>query len=66
MRELDVLLSRFLEAAYPDLNAAERDLFDRLLDESDVDLYAWLTRRRAPDKPEFIHLVQLIGRSGAE
>jgi succinate dehydrogenase flavin-adding protein (antitoxin of CptAB toxin-antitoxin module) len=64
MRELDVLLARFIDTTYADLGAAERDLFDRLLDESDVDLHAWLTRREVPGKSEFARLVQLITRTG--
>jgi len=62
MRELDVLLNTFIDANYRDLDVSEQDSFDRLLDQSDVDLYAWLTGREVPKDPEFARFVRIIGR----
>ena len=64
MRELDVLLNRFIETCYAELNAAERDDFDALLVESDVDLYAWFTGRAVPDSTVFVPLVTRIRQCG--
>ncbi len=64
MRELDVLLNRFLDTCYVDLNASQRDSFDSLLNESDVDLYRWLTGRTTPDSTPFTQLVEQIRRCG--
>jgi antitoxin CptB len=63
MRELDVILNRFIDACYEDLDAAERDAFDSLLDGSDVDLYAWLTGRTVPGSPKLDQLVALVRQS---
>ncbi|TDJ62584.1 MAG: succinate dehydrogenase assembly factor 2 [Proteobacteria bacterium] len=60
MRELDVLLNRFIDTHYKDLSAVTRNAFDALLKESDIDLYAWLTGRTAPSNAEFRLLVALI------
>jgi antitoxin CptB len=64
MRELDVLLVRFIDTYYGKLRAAERDDFDALLDESDVDLYAWLTGRGVPERPGLAKLVAQIRELG--
>jgi antitoxin CptB len=42
MKELDVLLVRWLERGWPAADAARRDAFRRLLDEPDPDLADWL------------------------
>ena len=59
MRELDVLLNRFIERSYSDLDSTEQDVFDSLLSESDIDLYAWFTGRSIPKSTI---LAQLINR----
>lgn len=60
MRELDVLLNRFIDMHYSDFDEAERDNFDLLLVESDVDLYAWFTGRSVPDSAVLSQLVNRI------
>jgi antitoxin CptB len=42
MLELDLLLSRFLEVGFADLDPAQRQTFDRLLAYQDQVLYDWL------------------------
>lgn len=42
-REMDLIMGRFAEAAIADLTDAEIDVFERLSDLPDPDLYAWLT-----------------------
>ena len=60
MRELDVLLNRFIETSYSDLDSTEQDVFDSLLSESDIDLYAWLTGRSIPKSTILAQLVNRI------
>lgn len=64
MRELDVLLNRFIDKCYADLSAIQQDDFDALLTEADVDLYAWLTGRAAPDSAVLTQLVDQIRHCG--
>lgn len=47
MRELDLILSRFLEREYSTLIEPEQHSFARLLDSADPDLYNWLLARQA-------------------
>ena len=42
-REIDLLLGRFADAHLPDFNEAELNAYDRMLKNSDPDLYNWMT-----------------------
>lgn len=46
-KEMDIILMRFADARLASLSAPLLDLYDRLLEESDQDLYAWVTGRDA-------------------
>lgn len=48
MKELDVLLERFMDTAYDDLTPAEHSAFEALLRNEDPDLYGLLMRRTEP------------------
>ncbi|MEO5344633.1 MAG: succinate dehydrogenase assembly factor 2 [Gammaproteobacteria bacterium SHHR-1] len=57
--ELDLLFESFLERGYAQLDAAQRDQFQRLLQQPDPDLQAWLLAQQAPSA-EFAPMVALI------
>ncbi|HEX2245077.1 MAG TPA: succinate dehydrogenase assembly factor 2 [Gammaproteobacteria bacterium] len=48
IRELDLLLRRFLEQGYDRLSHEEKRMFEHLLDQSDPDLLAWLMGNSDP------------------
>jgi len=48
IKEMDLILSRFAESALDDLAPGELDLYDALLEESDQDLYQWVSGQAAP------------------
>ena len=48
MKELDVLFGRFLENGYEHLDDQGRQNFERLLDEIDQDILAWLWGHMTP------------------
>ncbi len=50
MRELDVLLIRYLEQEFQLASAAERDAFVQLLELPDPDLFGYLVGRTTPDE----------------
>lgn len=60
MKELDVLLSRFLEQGYPALDEAGRRGFVRLLEYQDPEVYALLSGRERATDPEIDLVVQRI------
>lgn len=58
MLELDLLLGRFMEQGYAQLNAEQRKVFLRLLEEPDPDLYAWLMGSGAPEDTQLKQFVE--------
>jgi antitoxin CptB len=59
--EMDLILGDFAARELPALGAAELDLYDLLLDQSDHDLLLWITgARAAPDA-----LAPLVARIAA-
>ena len=64
MRELDVLLERFAREAYPRAHAGWQAAFERLLEQPDPELAAWLLGRAAPADRELALLVSHIARHG--
>ena len=59
-RELDLLLSRFVEECYPDLDDAARQSFEELLDEADPDIYNWIMGRDEPANPVYKPLLEKL------
>ena len=51
MRELDLILSTFLDDEYDKLSDAEQASFETLLTFGDDQLLRWLTGRVIPDDP---------------
>lgn len=58
--ELDLLLSRFLDAGYDRLDARQRRAFERLLDCEDDLLQYWLLGTAEPDDAELKEIVDRI------
>lgn len=60
MRELDLLLERFLDSGYQRLDETERARFDALLDEQDDTLFGWFYQGEVPDDAGMARLVECI------
>jgi len=57
MKELDLLLARWLEQRWPEAGAGARAAFERLLDQQDPEIAAWLLGRSRPADPAMAALV---------
>jgi antitoxin CptB len=57
MRELDVLLERYLQERYPSAPAAEQQAFAALLELPDPQLFAYVVRREVPEDPDWAHVI---------
>jgi len=66
IREMDLLLQGFLDADYPGLSAADQRAFERLLEEPDLDLLAWITGRSEPDDADYRALIPRLRRLRSE
>lgn len=60
MKELDVLLERFVSTDYDGLTVAEHRAFCGLLDKNDPDLYAVIIGLAPPDSTAEARLVERI------
>ena len=50
IKEMDIILSAYAQTNLSQMNAAQLDLYDQMLDENDQDLYQWVTGQvAAPD-----------------
>jgi antitoxin CptB len=65
MLELDLLLRDFLDSGYTRLDAAERAVFERLLDCPDAVLLEWLMGRIRPTDRDVVRLVDKIRAAAA-
>jgi antitoxin CptB len=65
MLELDLLFRDFIDRAYPQLDAAERQAFDALLDYPDAVLLEWLMGRIRPSDKDVVRLVDKIRSTAA-
>ena len=48
IREMDIILMRYAETRLDALSADQLDIYDALLEESDHDLYQWVSGHVAP------------------
>jgi len=60
LRELDVILQRYLEQRYPEASEDERRAFVQLLEQPDADLLDWLLGRAAPPE-QLADVIRAIG-----
>lgn len=60
MLELDLVLLPFLENVYPKLSSAHQELFVKLLEGEDQDLFNWFLRKSDPDDAELKIIVDII------
>ena len=60
IREMDILLQGFLEKYFDVLSAEEKKTFEQLLEETDMDIMAWIMDKAPPPSEEFAKMIQLI------
>lgn len=60
MKELDVLLARWLDRCWEAADDDQRLAFQQLLEQADPQLADWLIGGRRPDEPRFARLIDDI------
>ena len=60
MKELDVMLVRFLEQNFEQMDARQRANFNRFLDEPDTRIWQWLLGREQPPVEAYRDFVERI------
>ena len=52
-REMDILLESYLDDRYLMLSEEDKQTFEQLLNESDVDILGWVTGRKRPEHSRY-------------
>ena len=60
IKEVEVLLIPFFEQRFDGLEALDQALFERLLEQHDVDLFEWFTYRSKPQDAELNRMVTMV------
>ncbi|MCB1827321.1 MAG: succinate dehydrogenase assembly factor 2 [Coxiellaceae bacterium] len=60
MLELDMVLLRFLDRHYDELNDLQKQQFDKLLEEQDPVLQSWFMQQVVPEDKEMAAMVDYI------
>lgn len=60
IREMDLILGPYADAMLAELDAESLDLYDRLLEENDQDLYPWISGF-LPCPPQYVDILAQIG-----
>lgn len=60
MLELDLALMPFAEQAYVQLSRADQDLYRRLLECEDTELFDWVLQKKRPDDAELAYMIDKI------
>lgn len=60
MLELDLVLLPFVENVYSTLDSSDQQLFDKLLDSEDTELFNWFLEKGQPDDPELQKIVRIV------
>ena len=63
IKEMDIILSRFADAALDDLDTATLDLYDAMLWENDQDLYQWVSGQADAPEPYTGLIARIIAAS---
>ena len=60
IKEMDLLLEKFLSEIYPRLDTEEKQGFERFLEEADLDMIGWITGKTRPDNPAYEKFIQRL------
>lgn len=60
IKEVEVLLIPFFEQKYQGLSADDKQLFEKLLEQHDVDMFEWFTHRSVPDQEDLARIVSMV------
>ena len=63
MLELELLLQPFVRSELPRLTPGDRELYARLLEHDDWDIFEWLQGRGAPADVELLDILERIRRA---
>lgn len=60
IKEVEVVLVPFFEQHFLNLSRDDQQRFERLLQEQDVDMFEWFTKRTLPEQPDLARIVKKV------
>jgi antitoxin CptB len=60
IKEVEVLLVPFFDTHYAALAPADQALFEKLLEQHDVEMFEWFTHRSLPQQPDLARIVKMV------
>lgn len=60
MLELDLAFAPFAKEVYPNLEASDKAIYERLLESEDTDLFQWLLEKSQPEDTELADMMQQV------
>ena len=60
IKEVEVLLVPFYDLCFPQLSQQDQLLFEKLLEQHDVDMFEWFTHRSVPGEQDIARIVQMV------
>ena len=60
IKEVEVLLVPYFERHYANLSASDQALFEKLLEQHDVEMFEWFTHRSQPEAPDLARIVRMV------
>ena len=58
IKEMDLVFQGFLEQEYQQLNEQDKALFEKILDESDLDILDWILGHKDVTNTEYAELIE--------
>ncbi len=59
-KETDVILGHFADTHLEGLSDGQLDVYERLLDEQDADIWQWLIGKDVPSRQEYTPVIKLL------
>lgn len=60
IREMDLLLQRFMECRYDQLSDEDKKAFAELLEQPDLDIMDWIMGRAIPPSDSLLSIIEMI------
>jgi len=57
MREMDILFEKFVQSDYDLLSPQKKQSFECFVDETDVDIFSWITGKSIPDNDDYRYFI---------
>ncbi len=61
MRELDLVMSTFLDSRYEHLSVEQQEAFAQLLEENDMDIMDWIMGKAVPEDETVYQITRQLG-----